>query len=132
MLLAVLAGLAGLRREERTGEPVSGQTTVDLVLGLVLGLLIVRQLQSPPVRGNQRLPLILVVVGLVQTAYYLQRVHAGSIAIAVLAGSLILAATFGALRAFTVRCGSKTVSLGPRQSADRGLVGGGARRAPRL
>lgn len=83
---------------------MSSQTVPDLLIGLVvLGLLIFRQLQSRPVRGNQRLLLILAVVGLVQTSYYLQRVHAGSVAVVALAGSLVLAAVFGALRAFTVR-----------------------------
>jgi hypothetical protein len=83
---------------------MSSQTALDLVIGLVvLGLLIFRQLQSRPVRGNQRLLLILAVVGLVETSYYLQRAHSGSAAIVALAGSLVLAAVFGAVRAFTVR-----------------------------
>lgn len=83
---------------------MSGATVLDLVVGLViLGLLVFRQLQSRPVRGNQRLLLILLVVGLIETSAYLQRVHGGSVAIVALAGSLVLAAVFGALRAFTVR-----------------------------
>jgi hypothetical protein len=83
---------------------MSSQTVPDLVVGLVvLGLLIFRQLQSRPVRGNQRLLLILLVVGFIETSYYLQRVHGGSVAIVALAGSLVLAVVFGALRAFTMR-----------------------------
>lgn len=83
---------------------MSGETVLDLVVGLaVLGLLVWRQLQSRPVRGNQRLLLILLVVGLLETSTYLQRVHTGSAAVVALAGSLVLAAVFGALRAFTVR-----------------------------
>jgi len=83
---------------------MSSQTVLDLVVGLViLGLLVYRQLQSRPVRGNQRLLLILGVVGLIETSAYLQRVHTGSVAIVALLGSLALAAVFGAVRAFTVR-----------------------------
>jgi hypothetical protein len=77
---------------------------LDLVIGLlVLGLLVVRQLQSRPVRGNQRLLLILLVVGVIETSAGLQRVHTGPATVAALAGSLVLAAIFGALRACTVR-----------------------------
>lgn len=87
---------------------MSSQTVLDLVVGLlVLGLLVYRQLQSRPVRGNQRLLLILLVVGLLETSAYFQRAHAGSVAILALAGSLVLAAVFGALRAFTVRLWSQ-------------------------
>jgi hypothetical protein len=83
---------------------MSSQTVLDLVIGLVvLGLLVFRQLQSRPVRANQRLLLILLVVGLVETSSGLQRVHTGPATVAALAGSLVLAATFGAVRAFTVR-----------------------------
>lgn len=83
---------------------MSSQTVLDLVIGLVvLGLLIFRQLQSRPVRGNQRLLLVLLVVGVIEMSSGLQRVHVGPATVAALAGSLVLAATFGALRAFTVR-----------------------------
>jgi hypothetical protein len=83
---------------------MSSQTVPDLLIGVVvLGLLVFRQLQSRPVRGNQRLLLVLLVVGFIEMSYYLQRVHAGSAAIVALAGSLVLATVFGALRAFTVR-----------------------------
>jgi len=100
----VVAGPEGIAREQQTGEVMSSQTVLDLVIGLaILGLLVFRQLQSRPVRGNQRLLLILLVVGLIETSAYLQRVHAGSVAIVALAGSLALAAVFGAIRAFTVR-----------------------------
>jgi hypothetical protein len=83
---------------------MSSQTMLDLLIGLVvLGLIIFRQLQSRPVRGNQRLLLILAVAGLVEMSSGLQRVHVGPATVAALAGSLVLAALFGALRAFTVR-----------------------------
>lgn len=83
---------------------MSSQTALDLVIGLVVfGLLVFRQLQSRPVRGNERLLMILLVVGLVETAYGLEKVHTGPATVAALTGSLVLAAIFGALRAFTVR-----------------------------
>lgn len=83
---------------------MSSQTVLDLLIGLVvLGLLIFRQLQVRPVRGNQRLLLILLVAGVIEMSSSLQRMHAGPATIAALAGSLVLATIFGALRAFTVR-----------------------------
>jgi hypothetical protein len=85
---------------------MSSQTVLDLVVGLVvLAALIYRQLQARPVRGSQRMALIgvLLVLGLVETVSYLQKEHAVSVAVVALAGSLVLAAVFGAVRAFTVR-----------------------------
>ncbi|HUD77460.1 MAG TPA: hypothetical protein VMR00_06395 [Streptosporangiaceae bacterium] len=83
---------------------MSSQTVLYLVIGVaVLGLLIYRQLVARPVQGNQRLVLILVIIGLIEAAQYLQKLHAGSAAIVALAGSLVLAAIFGAARAATVR-----------------------------
>jgi hypothetical protein len=83
---------------------MSSQTLTYLVLGVaVLGLLIYRQLVARPVQGNQRLMLILGLVGLVETAQFFQKQHAGTAAIMALAGSLVLAAAFGAARAATVR-----------------------------
>jgi hypothetical protein len=83
---------------------MSSQSLLYLVIGVaVLGLLIYRQLSARPVQGNQRVVLILLIVGLVETAQYLQKTHAGSVAIAALVGSLVLAAVFGAMRAATVR-----------------------------
>jgi hypothetical protein len=83
---------------------MSSQSLLYLVIGIgVLGLLIYRQLSARPVQGNQRIVLILVIVGLIETTQYLQKLHAGSAAIAALVGSLVLAAVFGAMRAATVR-----------------------------
>ncbi len=83
---------------------MSSQTVLDLLIGIaVLGLLVVRQLRTRPVQGNQRIMLILLVVGAILAVQYLQKTHAGSVAIVALAGSLVLAAVFGALRAATVR-----------------------------
>jgi hypothetical protein len=83
---------------------MSSQTLTYLVIGVaVLGLLIYRQLVARPVRGNQRVVLILAVIGLVEAVQYLQKLHAGTAAIIALAGSLVLAAVFGAARAATVK-----------------------------
>jgi len=83
---------------------MSSQSLVYLVIGVaVLGLLIYRQLRARPVRGNQRIVLILVIIGLIETAEYMQKLHAGSAAVVALVGSLVLAAVFGVARAATVK-----------------------------
>ncbi len=83
---------------------MSSQALSYLVIGVViLGGLIYRQLVARPVRSNQRILLILVVIGLVEAVQYMQGLHAGSTAVIALAGSLILAGVFGAARAATVR-----------------------------
>ncbi len=89
-----------------TGVPtVNSQTLLYLVIGVaVLGLLIFRNLRAQPVRQvNQRLFVILGVIGLIETYEYLSQHHAGSIGVLALAGSLVLAAGFGVIRAMTVR-----------------------------
>jgi hypothetical protein len=84
---------------------MNSQTLFELVIGVaVLGLLIYRNLRARPVRqANQRVYLILGVVGIVETVEYLDRHHAGAIGVAALLGSLVLAAGFGVVRAMTVR-----------------------------
>jgi hypothetical protein len=83
---------------------MSSQTLLYLVIGVaVLGLLIYRQLRARPVRGSQRLVLILVIVGLIEAVQYMQKLHAGSAAVVALVGSLVLAALFGAARAATMK-----------------------------
>jgi hypothetical protein len=85
---------------------MSSQTLLELIVGVaVLALLIVRTMRARPVRqASQRLFLILGVVGLIETYQYLQHHHAATTTVAAaLAGSLVLAAVFGALRAVTVR-----------------------------
>ena len=83
---------------------MSTQTLTYLVIGVaVLGLLIYRQLVARPVRGNQRLVLVLLIIGLIEAVGYMQKLHTESAAIVALAGSLVLAAVFGAARAATVR-----------------------------
>jgi hypothetical protein len=84
---------------------VTASTALDLVIGIaVLALLVYRQMQVRPVRASYRLPLILAVVGIVELTQFLhnQHNHAATV-FAALAGSLVLAAITGALRAITVR-----------------------------
>jgi hypothetical protein len=84
---------------------VSSQTTVQLVIGVVvLALLVYRQLRARPLRANPRLLVILLVIGVIETWGYFQGgKHSASAATVALVGSLVLAAAFGAVRAFTVR-----------------------------
>ena len=78
---------------------------VDVILGLaVLALLIYRQLAARPVNSSAlRLIAILLIIGLFQTYQFLSKGHDHPLTFAALAGSLALAAIFGALRARTVR-----------------------------
>jgi hypothetical protein len=100
----VSAGPEG-SRERLTGDAVSAQTASELIVGvLVLGLLVYRQLRARPLRVNQRLLLILLLLGVIETYTYFQHgKHSASAAAVALVGSLVLAAVFGAVRAFTVR-----------------------------
>src|SRR5262245_30553208 len=84
---------------------MNSQTTTYLLIGIaVLALLIVRNLRAQPVREfKPRLILVLGVGGLIETSQYLGQHHAGAVAVAALIGSLVLAATFGVIRAMTVR-----------------------------
>jgi hypothetical protein len=79
---------------------------VDLAIGIaVLALILYRQMQVRPVRATFRLPLILAIIGVVELIQFLQKNHghhAGAV-FAALAGSLVLAAITGAIRAMTVR-----------------------------
>jgi hypothetical protein len=85
-------------------EAVTATTGVDLLIGLVvLAFILYRQLQTRPVRDNMRLPLIIAIIGVVQLVQYLQHGHHGAGVAVALAGSLVLAAVFGAIRAPTVR-----------------------------
>ena len=78
---------------------------LDVILGLaVLALLIYRQLAARPVNSSAlRLIAILVIIGIFQTYQFLSKGHDHPLTFAALAGSLVLAAIFGALRAGTVR-----------------------------
>lgn len=82
------------------------QSVTYLIVGVaVLALLIYRQVIPRPVRSSSsRLMLVLGVIGLVETVQFFQQQHSGGVVtVAALAGSLVLAAVFGALRATTVR-----------------------------
>lgn len=93
---------------------MSSQTVLNLVIGVAaLGLLICRQLQARPVRGN-RLVLVLAVVGVILAVQYFQKLDSLSAAIGALAGSLVLAAVFGAVRAPQSGSGCKMASPGSR------------------
>ena len=83
---------------------MAASSITNIVIGLVvLAFILYRQLQPRPVRDNFRLPLILGVVGVVELVDYLQHRPHGTGVIAALAGSLVIAAVFGAIRAATVR-----------------------------
>jgi hypothetical protein len=77
---------------------------VNLLIGLaVLALILYRQLQVRPVRASFRLPLILAIIGVVELTQFLHHSHHTATIYAALAGSLVLAAITGAIRAMTVR-----------------------------
>lgn len=83
---------------------MTASTGANLVIGLaVLAFILYRQLQRRPVRDTTRLPLILGIIGVVELVQFLQHRPHGTAVIAALAGSLVIAALFGAVRAATVR-----------------------------
>lgn len=89
---------------------VSASTAVNLLIGLaVLTFILVRQMQVRPVRANMRLPLIFAVLGVIELTQFFQhnphnqQQHDTTVVLAALAGSLVLAAVTGAIRAATVR-----------------------------
>lgn len=84
---------------------MNSQILTNIVLGVaILGLLIYRQLVARRVSASSlRLTLILGVIGVVEAVDYLSKHHGGTLTIAALAGSLVLAVVFGLLRAATVR-----------------------------
>ena len=77
------------------------------MIGLaVLAFILYRQMQVRPVRASMRLPLILAVIGVIEIINFFQHnknAHHGVEVFAALAGSFVLAAVFGAVRAMTVR-----------------------------
>ena len=82
---------------------MTATTGVDLLLGMaVLAFILFRQMQARPVRADMRLPLVLAVIGVIELVQFRQHGHHGAVTIAVLAGSLVLAAATGAIRAATV------------------------------
>jgi hypothetical protein len=82
---------------------VTSTTLISILVGVaVAALLVVRQLRAQPLNATFRLPLILAVIGLIELVEYLDKHHPGGVAYGALAGSLVLAAVFGALRAATI------------------------------
>ncbi len=77
----------------------------EVVVGVaVLALLIYRQVRKRPVNGRgARLAGILAIIGILELAQYLSKHHPGGTIYVAIAGSLVLAAGFGAMRAFTVK-----------------------------
>jgi hypothetical protein len=84
-------------------EYVTSATLLSILVGVaVAALLVVRQLRSQPLNASFRIPLILGVIGLIELVEYLDKHHPGATAYGALAGSLVVAAVFGALRAATI------------------------------
>ena len=82
---------------------MTSTTLISILVGVaVAALLVVRQLRSQPLNASFRIPLILGVIGLIELVEYLGKHHPSDVAYGALAGSLVVAAVFGALRAATV------------------------------
>jgi hypothetical protein len=84
---------------------VKQSVIVDIVIAVVaLGFLITRQLRARQISSTGlRVVAVLAVIGLIEAVGYLRANHGGAVTYAALAGSLVLAAVFGAIRASTVR-----------------------------
>jgi hypothetical protein len=82
---------------------------IDIVLSVaVLALLIARQLQARRVSSQSyRIVIIFAIIGVIEVVSYYKTNHPGAAGVAALAGSLVLAAVFGALRALTVKVWSQ-------------------------
>ena len=82
---------------------VTSTTLVSILVGVaVAALFVVRQLRAQPLNANMRLPLILGIIGLIELVEYLGKHHASGTAAGALAGSLVVAGVFGAIRAGTI------------------------------
>ena len=84
---------------------VTSTTLVSILIGVaVAAFFVVRQLRAQPLNANMRLPLILGIIGLVELVEYLSNHdhHATGTEIGALAGSLVVAGVFGAIRAVTI------------------------------
>jgi len=84
---------------------MSGADLTNLVIGLlVLALVLSRQLVTRRLSESYRLSVILAIIGVVEFADFLGgHPHDGGAITAAVAGSLVLAAAFGWIRALTVR-----------------------------
>jgi hypothetical protein len=80
-------------------------TVTDIAIGIaVLGLILFRQVRKQPVREDRALLFgILLVVGVVELVRFVQSHPVNGTGIGMLLASLIVAAVFGAIRAYTVR-----------------------------
>lgn len=81
-------------------------TVLTIVISVaVLALVIVRQVIKRPVKEDSKpvILLVLVVIGVIDLVRFLSDHPVTSTAVAMLVASLVLAAGFGALRAYTVR-----------------------------
>ena len=82
---------------------MSTQTILYIILGVaVAAWLIIRQLRAQPINASSRIPVILGIIGIIELVSYLGKHHVTGTAVAALAGSLVVAAIFGAIRAATV------------------------------
>jgi hypothetical protein len=81
------------------------RVVTQLVVGVAaVAFLIYRQLVARRLSTSSiRIALILAVIGVLETAQFLQKHHGGGLTFAALGGSLVLALGFGAARAATVR-----------------------------
>jgi hypothetical protein len=84
---------------------MSGASLTNLIIGiLVLVLLLSRQLVTRRLSESYRLSIVLAIIGIVEFANFLKgHPHDDGGIAAALAGSLVIAAVFGAVRALTVR-----------------------------
>ncbi len=84
---------------------MSGANITDLVIGIaVLALVVGRQLTTRRLRESYRFLIILAIIGAVQFGTFLQgHPHHDGAIVAAVAGSLLLAAVLGAVRAPTVK-----------------------------
>lgn len=82
---------------------MTASNLTNLVIGLlVLVFILSRQLQARPAKADLRLPLILAIIGVIQLTQFLHHGQHGTEIYAALAGSLVIAAVFAAIRAATV------------------------------
>jgi hypothetical protein len=84
---------------------MSGANVTNLIIGVVvLALLLSRQLMTRRLSESYRLSVILAVIGVVEFATFLKgHPHGDGAIVAAVAGSLVIAAGFGAVRALTVQ-----------------------------
>jgi hypothetical protein len=90
----------------RTTEEGTMTSLASIAIGIVVVVfLIARQMMKRSVREDRKpvIMLILFVIGLYETAQYVQSHSVSGTAIAMAAASIVLAAVFGVIRGYTVR-----------------------------